>query len=167
MGEDTLTFYDDTPWYRHMTLLKEADRIILTDDSETNIQIASQLINSGLLQPNENREDPMIHIRVDSRNSMWLFDESVYPFGYAEEMCTKENLFEEKIHASGRICDAVYTLGTDENGKTKLSELTKQYIRRYVESPGAKTAWNQLSVFARRSNYAVAAHDGIKKELLN
>lgn len=118
-------------------------------------------------------------------------------FGTNEELCTLALVIEDTMHNRGRMCDIMYGLGEgrcnecqtyDFSGIDKVDESIDDDQRSRIRNariermstaaegcdlnaclscPFFQADWAALSGFKRRSNYAIAAHDGQKFRLLH
>ena len=165
MGNDKILFYGDIPWYTQIDEILSADMIILSQDTNDNIHIASKLINMGLgANDGTNHRKPRVFLYTANEKSTLLLDDMIRTFGTASQTCCEDNVMENWKRSAGKICNAVYHVGTKTHA---LDSITSEDVDRYIRSKEGEDDWNSLSAFNRRSNYAVSSHDKHKVKLMN
>ena len=164
-GRDKVYFYGDVPWHTQIDVILSADMIILSQETNDNIHIASKLISMGLDSNSvSNGRDTRVFLYTANEKTALLFDDLIQPFGTAARMCCEENVMEDWKRTAGIICNAVYQLGTKTHS---LNSITAEDVDRYIRSKEGEDDWNRLSDFNRRSNYALSSHDMHKEKLMN
>lgn len=164
-GKDKIFFHGDVPWHTQLDEILSADMIILSQETNDNIHIASRLINLGLgAKDATNHRRTRIFLYTANEKSMLLLDDMIQPFGTASQMCREENVMEDWKRNAGKICNAVYHVGTETHA---LDSISSEDVDRYIHSEEGERDWNSLSAFNRRSNYAVSSHDIHKLKLMN
>lgn len=181
-NEDKLDF-ETSPWHAIIDKLAACDRIILCDQPEENIKLASALHAASVSVP--------IHMRADSEACLDLIgdDGTVRVFGTTDMLCTSAIIVQQAHHRAGKISDITYRVGTPEcNGCERISGFPAEDIlydmpeeeqarikaerseaidyRTCLSCDRFKASWSNMTDFQRRSNYAIAAHDNHKVALM-
>lgn len=183
---DSLEFAAE-PWYEHINVFRNADRIVLCGRVENNLQIAADLQRTGVLAP--------LHIRCSSAEDLVLLQpgwepRSLVAFGTTEQLCTSAIVIQQRQHDGGKVCDIAYTLGTsacdgckrqavgfpvgamadaatdEERAVLKEARLAAVDFETCLACPSFKGRWRIMDEFTKQSNYAVAAHDIHRMKLL-
>lgn len=188
---DAITFVPDS-WQDSISLIKDADRVIVCGDYAENPQIASQLLAHTYGE---------VHVLCADKDFERLFNvrsrstgkKRVHLFGMPKDLLTNAVVMDERHHNNGKLHDVFYGLGTERcNGCTRCGTCAdwgeivsssddeqREIIRGNrlkalgndmsgcLACPVFKKAWcTSMSGFLRRSNYATAAHDAMKYRLL-
>ncbi|WP_167998847.1 RyR domain-containing protein [Desulfitobacterium metallireducens] len=171
-------FYHNDAWYEDLELLKEANRVILCDQSNKNIEILSQLISLCPVKE--------IHIKSDSDDFIQtLFCKpkdvdkpKIVSFGSPKDICSPEIVMNEellkrakRIHAiylKSNICNKKASPGctylSDENDRCRNKN--KCTNKKKDTNQNECSTWNTLNAFQRYSNISQADHIEVKLRLL-
>lgn len=172
-GGDSIEFIKD-PWYENIDQIKEADRIILCDDTCDNVETANLLCGAG--------DFTNIHLFTDISNVETLIDANRCQIvGEISKENIEKILLMDDIHTAGKMCHAVYMLSEKEDrghaltyedvssyiGREEFYDgYTKEFDQDGVTSSYKVGGWNETDAFTRGSNYAAAIHDPLKEKLL-
>ena len=160
LTQDQLTFSKD-PWHTQIDAILAADRIILADNDQKNVDVASQLMNYGLRT--------QLHLRAESDEAKVLFQaDNVSVFGTLKELlgAEGENLFQDRIHQAGRTLDAAYGKLSGNVNDDNADDGNIDVDNGNVGNGNDNARWASLPGFLKRSNYAVAQHAVVKKTIL-
>ena len=152
-GNDDIRFYKDA-WYSDIELIKDADRIILCDDTLDNVEMALDMRSLGINCP--------IHIFAENSSISVLADKSMTIVGTLSKDNIKSVLLMDSIHEAGKMCHATYMILE----KREADAVTSGSISDYLQDQEFIDSWKSLNSFTRGSNYATAIHDPLKKALL-
>ena len=178
----------EKPWYSCLGEFASFDRIILASVPSTNLETAAALQRAGVRAP--------LHIRCESETDLGLLqpagdDSEIVAFGTSEQLCTQAIVLQQRQHDGGKICDIAYNMGTpacngctrqansapfatliredgeaSETSKIKMARLQAADFNKCLSCPSFLAGWRAMDEFTKRSNYAAAAHDGHRMELL-
>ena len=151
-GRDELIIRDGN-WYAHLGEIRAADRIILCDDTSSNVETAASLAEMGIRCP--------IHMFAERNRIAALLDKGITPVGTISKEKIADMVLMDSIHDAGKMCHAVYMLT-----EKAVDSVDYGKVRDYIKTDEFGESWRQMDAFTRASNYVAAIHDPVKRKLL-
>lgn len=163
-AERDAVFFHAEPWYIHLDILKDMDRIILCMDDDNEI---IRLIDALLRQNVRGR----VYARISNENLLRALGQTgldnkpnVIPFGTDQELYSLDQITNATTLSKGRLIHASYCRAQcPQKRPEKCGELVK-----CLECDLFQQKWNNASAYDRASSIAQADHIPVKiREILH
>ena len=149
LNDDSIVIHKEDI-YDALELLKQTDRIIMTEDD--NIELLQFLLH--------NTTKPELHCYPGNATTEQIYrSDRLHTFGSMDEFLSEECIKGETLIRMGKLINYDYILSTSDGAASSSAVLTPDMEK------AMNSAWNELNGFTRGSNIARADHCYIEKRL--